>query len=184
MPHRKLLEIRQGLIYRETKLSDALLMVLRCLRSKIEERRLLWLNRELLGYHEEDLALFDERPKSVFSNLIFWAKKDELSAPQYRFLMGTWGNVDRDGRFMPRPIPRFDRKHVFCNIGVQQLEVRLDELRAAGVTFFNLAIDPPTGADYFCQTSELVRINESVRERLCLFIGTVVQDLELKASES
>src|SRR5271154_4526090 len=126
MPHRKLIEIRQRLLSREVSLSDGLLMVLRCLRSRVEERRLYWLNRELLGYCQEDLALFREKPKSVLSSLFFWAKRDDdFSEPEYRFLSGTWGKVDREGRFVPLPAPRSGHKQVFCNIGIQQLEIQL-----------------------------------------------------------
>jgi len=181
MPHQKLSEIRQRLVSREINLSDALLMVLRCLRSRIEERRLRWLNRELLGYCQEDLALFRFKSKTVLSNLIFWVKKDDqLAVPEYRLLSGTWGKVDRDGIFVPLQASRFGHKQVFCNMGVQQLELQLDELTAAGVKFFNVTIDPSTGAEFFCSRSEMLRINEAVRQRLCLFINTVVHDLEIK----
>jgi hypothetical protein len=63
MLHQKLLQIREQLEAGDIKVSDALLMVSRCLRGKISDARLVWLNRELLGYRREDLAVFYERPK-------------------------------------------------------------------------------------------------------------------------
>lgn len=180
MPHRKLIEIKERLECREIPLSDALLMVLRCLRGRVEESRLAWLNRELLGYCEEDLELFRMRSKSLFTNLLFWARRDsEMAAPQYRFLTGTWGRVEQDGRFIPLPAPLSGHKQVFCNIGIQQLEVQLYELACAQVKFFNVTVDPATGAEFYCSTSEMQRVADEACNRLCNFITTVVHDLEI-----
>jgi hypothetical protein len=58
----KIESIRHQVADRELKLSDALLLVLRSLRERMPEERLTWLNRELLGYRQDDLeALSDQR---------------------------------------------------------------------------------------------------------------------------
>src|SRR5476649_2578989 len=114
MLHRQLLHIREQLDVGDLKVSDALLMVSRSLRGRVEDNRLIWLNRELLGYRKEDLTLFYERPKFGISFLLGNHKKEEMEVPTYRFLMGAWGKVDRQGKLVCVQEPRLVSKSIFC----------------------------------------------------------------------
>ena len=189
MLHRQLLQIREQLEVGDLKVSDALLMISRSLRAKVEEPRLVWLNRELLGYRKEDLALFYERPKFGISYLLGSHKlgnykRDDLEVPSYRFLMGAWGKVDRQGKLVCVQEPRLASKSIFCNIGIQQIETQIDEMDEPSSSLFSISADQATGAEFYCWSRELFRIYEAVREKLLTFIDEVVEELKLAAEES
>ncbi|HMP52721.1 MAG TPA: hypothetical protein PKD05_14300, partial [Candidatus Melainabacteria bacterium] len=87
----KLVTIKGQLARGEIKLSDALLIISRMLNRKISGKRLLWMNRELLGYLQEDLASLINESGPQF-------ERAHMPIPEYRFLTGVWGKPGRDGR--------------------------------------------------------------------------------------
>ena len=189
MLHRQLLQIREQLEVGDLKVSDALLMISRSLRAKIDDQRLVWLNRELLGYRKEDLALFYERPKFGISYLLGVQKpgsagRDDLEVPTYRFLMGAWGKVDRQGKLVCVQEPRLTSKSIFCNIGIQQIETQIDEMEEPSASLFSISADRASGAEFYCWSRELFRIYEAVREKLLTFLDEVVEELRTAAEEN
>lgn len=189
MLDRQLLQIRERLTDGDLKVSDALLMVSRCLRSKVDDRRLIWLNRELLGYKKEDLAVLHERPKFglayLFGNNSLIAPRLEYEeVPTYRFLMGAWGKVDRQGKLLCVQEPRLVSKSIFCNIGIQQIETQLDEMEDPSSSLFSISADQATGAEFYCWSRELFRIYQAVKDKLCSFIDSILDELKLSSEES
>jgi hypothetical protein len=178
MLHQQLLHIREQLEVGDIKVSDALLMVSRCLRGKIDDARLVWLNRELLGYRREDLAVFYERPKFGLSYLFGGRDLDEAEIPTYRFLMGAWGKMDRQGKLVCVQEARLVSKSIFCNIGIQQIETQLEEMDEPTASLFSISADQSTGAEFYCWSRELFRIKQEVRDKLCSFINSMVNELE------
>jgi hypothetical protein len=179
--------IRLQLAERTLSVSDGLLFSLRALRGKISENRLTWLNRELLGYRPEDLeSLAESEPrKNSFSKIVLlWApskKSPEVlqEAPIYRFLKGTWGRMDDYGNLDKTPESQQIDKSIFCNIGIQQLEAQLSEMENPLEGLFSMSYDRATGSEFYCYSSELVRIQDAVRDKLLQFIDDVIEELRL-----
>ncbi len=177
---KKLESIRDQVKDREMKLSDGLLLALQCLRQKLPEERLIWLNRELLGYRQDDLdALHDNH---VGLNLFLsWIsesrRRPSLEVPSYRFLDGVWGRIDRTGRLVSVMEPELAQRQIFCNIGIQQIELQLDEMDQPMDALFSLSFDERTGAEFFCESRELVRVYDHVLFKLIEFLNSVITEL-------
>lgn len=187
----QLSRIKTQLAARELTVSDGLLLTLRAVRGHLPESRLTWLNRELLGYRPEDLEEFSDRDgaggkknrnKMGLPRLVLlWApgKKNEekLTSPVYRFLQGTWGKIDDSGGMVTMTEPQLIEKSIFCNIGLQQLEAQLTEMEDPLTGLFSMSFDRETGAEFYCYSRELVRIQEAVRSKLCQFIDETLSGL-------
>ncbi|HEY9784084.1 MAG TPA: hypothetical protein V6D17_01695 [Candidatus Obscuribacterales bacterium] len=172
-------QVRKG----EIKLSDGLLVVFRYLRDHLPSERLMWLNRELLGYRRDDLEGFNE---SAPVRLFFrpQQKQCSLEFPQYRFLTGTWGRMDRSGRLMTIDDQRLAEKSIFCNIGIQQIETQIEEMDSPCDGMFSMSYDSATGAEYYIRSAELIRVYEAVRDKLCQFIELIIDELKLAPNEA
>lgn len=184
MLYHQLNRIREQLALKDLSVSDGLLLTSRALRGKLADSRLLWLNRELLGYRSEDLEALNEKEAkrpgfSKIVQLIAPAKKPELEVPVYRFLSGTWGRIDEAGKLTQVREAQLIEKSIFCNIGMQQLEAQLGEMEDPMEGLFSMSFDQRTGAEFYCYSHELVRIQEAVRDKLCEFIDDSVSDLKL-----
>ncbi len=188
MLYQQLNRIREQLAVKDLSVSDGLLLVSRALRGKLPEARLLWLNRELLGYRPEDLETLGEKEvkRPSFSKIVQLLapvkKQPELEMPVFRFLSGTWGILDNNGKLAKANEPQLLEKSIFCNIGMQQLESQLDEMADPMNGLFSMSFDQQTGAEFYCYSRELVRIQEAVRLKLSQFIDESMTELNLTAS--
>jgi len=184
MLYHQLKQIRGQLRRREMKVSDALLITSRYLRERMPPERLIWLNRELLGYRKDDLAGLYEKPRfPQLSMFLPQPKKFELEVPSYRFLNGAWGTLDDSGKLVCIKAPHLLERNIFCNIGIQQIETQLEEMDEPSTSLFSMSADEATGAEFYCWSSELVRVYDSVRTKLCEFIETVIDELKLAPNE-
>lgn len=178
----KLESIRHQIVDREMKLSDALLLVLRCLREIVPEERLVWVNRELLGYRQDDLEALSEQHMGL-NIFLAWIsesrKRPVLEVPSYRFLDGVWGRIDPTGRLIAVVEPELAQRQIFCNIGIQQIELQLDEIETPTDALFSLSYDERTGAEFFCESRELVRVYDHVRFKLIEFLDKVIGELKV-----
>lgn len=179
----QLLQIRAQLSAREMNVSDALLITARCLRTHLPQERLVWLNRELLGYCREDLASFSsEKPRFAGLTQLFGSsRRADLQLPQYRFLLGAWGRLDGHGKLLCVNEQRLLEKNIFCNIGIQQIEVQLADMDYSERNLFSMSADETTGAEFYCLSRELVRVYEAVRAKLCQFIDSTIKELKLQS---
>jgi hypothetical protein len=182
MLYQQLQQILLQIESKKIKVSDALLIVFRYLRNNLPADRLIWLNRELLGYRSDDLeSLYDQNPFKQIS-LVDWDNGDEeIAVPSYRFLDGTWGNLDQDGLLVPSERKHLHQRMIFCNIGIQQLETQIDELGQRRA-LFSMSNDS-SGAEFFCTSDELTRIHDEVQQRLSVFIRSVIEELNLASTE-
>ncbi len=184
MLYQQLQQVRLQLRRREMKVSDGLLIVFRYLRERLPSERLIWLNRELLGYRKDDLASLYEKPRfKQFSIFLPAPQKSELEVPMYRFLSGAWGKLDKSGRLVCCNEPHLVEKSIFCNIGIQQIETQLDEMQEPDTSLFSMSVDPSSGAEFYCWSKELARVYDAVRVKLCDFIETVIEELKLAPNE-
>jgi hypothetical protein len=186
MHYQQLNKLRLQLRRREIKVSDALLLLLRFLRPQLPGDRLTWLNRELLGYSKDDLEAFYEKPKFGAIYSFFQPPKRtrmRMEIPNYRFLMGTWGRVSQEGKFVSVTEPTLVEKSIFCNIGIQQIETQLEEIEEPLTSLFSMSFDENTGAEFYCWSKELLRVYEAVRFKLVDFIEAVIDELELAPNE-
>jgi len=178
----KLDSIKHQVVDREMKLSDALLLVLRCLRERIPDDRLTWLNRELLGYRQDDLEALSDHHMGL-NMFLAWIseprRRTPLEVPSYRFLDGVWGRIDRSGRLVSVMEPDLAQRQIFCNIGIQQIELQLDEMDQPMDALFSLSFDEKTGAEFFCESAELVRVYDHVRVKLIDFLDKVISELKV-----
>ncbi len=182
MLYTQLKQIRNQLNRREIKVSDALLLSLRALRGQLPEERLLWLNRELLGYRQEDLSALVEKKNKFPQISLLWApnfRRSETAPPDYRFLSGTWGRVDDAGQLVCVTGTVLAQRNIFCNIGIQQIETQLEEMDDPLSGLLSMSYDENTGAEFFCLSKELVRIYDAVQFKLAEFIDEVIDDLKL-----
>lgn len=183
----KLESIRDQVSRREMKLSDALLLALRCLRGAISSDKLVWVNRELLGYRPDDLDGQSEKEDEHPSLMGFfrpWSveppRKITIDMPRYRFLSGVWGRIDRTGRLNTVVSSELAQRQIFCNIGIQQIEIQLEEMENPLEALFSLSFDEKTGAEFFCESAELIRVYDHVRFKLVDFIDKTIDELELR----
>ncbi|HMX46571.1 MAG TPA: hypothetical protein PKC93_11515, partial [Candidatus Obscuribacter sp.] len=72
MLYDQLSRIKTQLSSKELSVSDGLLLTMRALRGHLPDAKLIWLNRELLGYRPEDLEEFSEKEpkKAVFPKIV------------------------------------------------------------------------------------------------------------------
>ena len=186
MLYMKLQKISTQLRANEMKLSDALLIVLRCLGGRLPSERLIWLNRELLGYRADDLECL-KSPRRLFNLQVLWSpgstERREDQIPTYRFLDGRWGKLDGSGKFHEVRTVGLERKSIFCNIGIQQLETQLDDMDEPGGALFSMSFDRETGSEFFCESGELERVYDTVRWKLLDFIDQVIEELKLAQHE-
>lgn len=190
MLYNQLSRIKIQLANKDLSVSDGLLLTLRALRGKLSEPKLIWLNRELLGYRPEDLDNFSEKEnkRTSFPKLVMlWApgrkQEGKLSSPTYRFLQGTWGKMDDSGGLTTICEPQLTERSIFCNIGIQQLEAQLSEMDDPLQGLFSMSFDRETGAEFYCYSRELVRIQEAVRIKLSQFIDEIIDELDLSPSD-
>lgn len=184
MLNQQLRQIRSLLRRREIKLSDALLIVLRYLRSRLPAERLAWLNRELLGYTKEDLpSLYQPAKVKQFSLFKLQPKQFELEVPDYRFLSGAWGKLEGDAHLVCINAPHLTERSIFCNIGIQQIETQLDEIDDPDTHMLSMSSDEATGAEFYCWSTELVRVYDAVNAKLCHFLEVVIEELKLPSNE-
>jgi hypothetical protein len=184
MLYQQLNQIRQLLKRRDIKVSDALLIVMRHLREKLPPERLLWLNRELLGYCKEDLPCLYERPRQrQFALFKTTVRRPALEVPEYRFLDGSWGKIEEDGRLVCVQAPHLSDSNIFCNIGIQQIETQLGEIDNPSTNMLSMSADELTGAEFYCWSNELLRVYDAVRVKLCHYIETVIEELKLPSNE-
>ena len=193
MLHQQLSRLKSQLHKKEINVSDGLLMALKALRgsANIDEESLTWLNLELLGYRPEDLETLSQATASPTQSsglakiVRLWSpartnKVDQIKAlrpPDYRFLQGAWGHIDQSGRLLTvtESTTGLTHKSIFCNIGVTQLESQLLEMDDPMSGLFSMSFDSATGLEFYCYSKELVRILDSVREKLIDFIDQAIQ---------
>ncbi|CAN5448267.1 hypothetical protein BH10CYA1_BH10CYA1_44740 [soil metagenome] len=184
MLYQQLQQVRRQLRRREMRVSDALLIVFRYLRDRLPADRLIWLNRELLGYRKDDLASLYERPRvRQFSIFLPAPKKNEMEVPMYRFLTGAWGKLDKNGKLVCCDQQHLSEKSIFCNIGIQQIETQLDDMQEPETSLFSMSTDESSGAEFYCWSKELARVYDAVRLKLVDFIETVILELKLAPNE-
>ncbi len=184
MLYQQLHQVRRQLRRREMKLSDALLIVFRYLRDRLPADRLIWLNRELLGYRKDDLSSLYEKPRlRQFSIFLPAPRKSDLEVPMYRFLSGAWGKLDTNGKLVCCDERHLAEKSIFCNIGIQQIETQLDDMQEPETSLFSMTTDEGSGAEFYCWSKELARVYDAVRLKLCDFIESVIQELKLAPNE-
>lgn len=184
MLYQQLRNVREQLRRGDIKVSDGLLIVSRYLCDKLPAERLVWLNRELLGYRREDLSGLYGKPSIPQILFLPASRKPLLEVPDYRFLNGAWGNVDSEGRLVCVDDQRLLQKSIFCNIGIQQIETQIEEMDEPANSLFSMSMDPQSGAEFYCWSEELLRVYESVRSKLCEFIVIAIEELKLAPNEA
>lgn len=174
-----LTKIRTSLAAGDTGTSDAILLALRICRTMFPEHRLKVLNRELLGYLEEELLFFHQGSDS--------AHLDSNSAgigsvPMYRFVNGFW---------VPEYLTRQEMTvfsvggslttKLFCNMGAHELELLMERTAARENAFVALKREDESGRVFLARRVELSRLTQAIRERVCHVIDELVGDLQMSA---
>lgn len=169
-------KIATSLAAGDTKTSDAILLALRICRTMFPESRLKILNRELLGYLEEELLAFHKvaacpaDPDTAEDGLV----------PTYRFVCGFW---------VPEHLTRQEMTvfsvggslttKLFCNFGAREMELLMEKVGVRQDAFYALKLERESGRVFMCRSSELARVYSAMTERVCQMIDDLVGDLQM-----
>jgi len=91
--------------------------------------------------------------------------------------------IDEDCHLVGASEPHLNDRSIFCNIGIQQIETQLEEIDNPSAHMLSMSADTETGSEFYCWSTELVRINDAVRNKLCQFIEIVIEELKLPSND-
>lgn len=158
---------------REMLVSDAIISALKILRIMFTDDRLKKLNRELLGYLDEEVREFEGLWREAENGSLEGLAR--LGAPAYRMISGYW---------IPEILVRrgvttisccsSSRASIFCNLGAQELENLLGNLSADETTYFGIRTNKEDGSIFMCRSSQLFRLYSAVRKNVLECIDELV----------
>jgi hypothetical protein len=140
-----------------------------------------FLNRELLGYSNEDIARLAKKKEEhreiadlvISGRFSTFVQGDELTID--RVLPGLKVEIEilEDGSIRVADETRVST--IFCGCGIVEIEQLLSnhpELYAA------VEYDEATNCVFMCKTKHLKRLNESLRKKICRFLEDTIVEFE------
>lgn len=152
---------------REILVSDALISALKVLRIIFGAERLCDLNRELLGYLDEEVVEYENAGNET----------QKLRIPEYRMISGFWMPEFLIRRGISMPCGTGIRSSVFCNFGACELEQMLARMRSDDTTYVGIKINPDNGMIFMCRSSQLFRLYSEIRKHVCDKIDELVTEM-------
>jgi len=175
--------LKQQLIDYSINTSDAILLILKRLRPIEGFQYVEFLNRELLGYSNEDISRITEKKEhSATADLVIsgrfstFSQGDELTID--RVLPGLKVEIEiaEDGNIKVADETRVST--IFCSCGIIEIEQLLSkhpELYAA------VDYDEATNCVFMCKTKHLKRLNDSLRKKICRFLADTITEIEINS---
>jgi hypothetical protein len=172
--------VKQQLTDNSVNTSDAILSILTCLRPIDGFEYVGFLNRELLGYSDEDIdRIAEQKEHRATADLVIsgsfstFSQGDELTID--RVLPGLKVEVEiaEDGSIKVADETRVST--IFCSCGIIEIEQLLSkhpELYAA------VDYDEATNCVFMCKTKHLTRLNESLRKKICRFLEDTIAEIK------
>jgi hypothetical protein len=165
----KLVEIRNGVLCGTIDLSSGLLHTQRVLTGLIPDGDVHWINREVLGYLEDErqdicAQLDDLDPENI----------DHDSAaclPIHRTLPGLWLSWTPSETKSPTAVPGA----ILCLRGVIEFEHLIVEESSSHPTYVPLEYNDERGFAFLCDVKDIQEMHQRIKDRLCTFLGAVIE---------
>jgi hypothetical protein len=141
--------------------SDAILLVLILCRGSQTEEHLTLLNRELLGYLQEEIAVAEKADA-----------EPKISA--HRWLAGFWVSLAA-AKGVTFAGSNSTRARIFYNDGMSELEALLDRVSISDLSWVSIAFDASRNAAFMCSTSSLQVVYDGARKYLCDVIDALME---------
>lgn len=164
----KLAEIRNGVLSGKIDLSTGLLHTQRVLSGLIPDADVRWLNREVLGYLEEEREEISQKLDEMDSLNIQPALAAEL--PVHRTLPGLWLSWVPSEKTAPSAVPGA----ILCLRGVIEFEHLIMEEPSSQPSYVPLEYNEEKGFAFLCDVRDIQEMHNRIRERLVLFLGAVI----------
>ncbi|MDR3615169.1 MAG: hypothetical protein P4L53_16550 [Candidatus Obscuribacterales bacterium] len=176
--------VKQQLTDNSVNTSDAILRILNCLRPIEGFEYVGFLNRELLGYSNEDIdRIAEKKEHSATADLVIsgsystFSQGDELTID--RVLPGLKVEIEiaEDGTITVADESRVST--IFCSCGIIEIEQLLSkhpELYAA------VDYDESTNCVFMCKTKHLKRLNDSLRKKICRFLDDTIAEIRIDST--
>ncbi|HEY9786030.1 MAG TPA: hypothetical protein V6D17_11550, partial [Candidatus Obscuribacterales bacterium] len=144
--------------------SDAILSSLKILRIVYDGERLTPLNRELLGYLDEEVKEFER----------LWREADHLSiaqlgrqgVPTYRMINGFWVEQTGSSRLRKTPSYSGSRGTIFANFGAVELELLLARFKGDEGSYVGIKFENDGNSVFMCRSSQLFSVYSAIRENV------------------
>lgn len=165
----KLVEIRNGVLSGKIELSTGLLHTQRVLAGLIPESDVMWINREVLGYLEDERQDICTRLDELDSENI----DDKIAGqlPVHRTLPGLWLSWDpavKDST--PTAVPGA----ILCLRGVIEFEHFLSEEPAQNANYIPLEYNEEKGFAFLCDVRDVLEMHNRIKDRLTTFLSGVI----------
>jgi hypothetical protein len=170
---RYLKRIKNRLMAGRLSVSDAILSTLKLCRGAIPESRLCLLNRELLGYLNEESKDIVVR----FSGSEEMTNAWEKDAPLHRLLLGSWVSLAKSppaNQAWPNGILK---DQFFYSDGMCELESLLARVTISNQTWISVASDQEQNRVFMCTTSALQGIYDLAKAALCEHLDRLAQEV-------
>ncbi len=164
----KLVEIRNGVLSGRIELSSGLLHAQRVLSGLIPEGDVHWINREVLGYLEEERQEICHKLDDLDADNVNMSAAAEL--PVHRTLPGLWLSWVPSESTSPTAVPGA----ILCLRGVIEFEHFIMEEQGPQPTYVPLEYNDEKGFAFLCDVRDIQEMYNRVRERLCLFLSAVI----------
>jgi hypothetical protein len=160
--------IRKEMAAGRLPVSDAILLILKVCRGSLRQTHLQFLNRELLGYLEEEMGEAKCRQVDGKPDWLNSSAHDK----QHRLLSGFWVSLTPVRALAVVRQPS-QRDTIIYNEGMSELEATLDRVSISDLNWVSIAVDTPRNAAFMCSTSSLQVVYDGARAQLCDFIDSV-----------
>jgi hypothetical protein len=157
--------------------SDAIIKGLVFLRQVLPSERLLLLNRELLGYLDDEVVRICLEINNLSGDDVssLWTKK----IPIYRVLRGTWVPLATSELTYVILKKQHGTEFCFYSEGLISLEERLEELKNNGNLLCRLSLDPNGKATFVVHSQDLLTCYEYIREQVANLLQSASNELRL-----
>jgi len=167
-------ELSAKLDSRDILLSDAILRALKVLRIFYGNEKLQFLNRELLGYLQEEMAAIEASKKRKEEML-----SSEEQSVAYRYLTGFWV----DEAILRRGVRAIaclhtQRTSLFCNYGVGEIEQLIARLHCDDQNYVGIKLSESSSRVFLCRASQIYRLYSSIRHQVKLRIDQLIAELQ------
>ena len=163
----KLVEIRKGVLSNRIELSSALLHSQHALAGLIPDGLVHWINRELLGYlDEERLGISSKLDEINVEDL-----DDKLASilPVYRTLPGLWLSWNPSDKNVP---PTAVPGAILCLRGV--IEFEETPVGEQVSTYVPVEYNEEKGFAFLCDARDIQEMRGRIRDRLVTFLDCVI----------
>lgn len=172
--------IRQSVECGKLPLSEAMLCTLCFLRGVLDEDRLVWINRELLGFVDSEVAAYIMQTVEANSSQLDY-RKNGSSLPSYRVLPGLWVSLSGPANDSNFGISSAEGGVYCCSQGLIELESLLFPPDSEERYFVTLERDPEKRYAFIAKMSATLELYENICRRFLNFLTEVTIELKVNS---